>query len=428
MKGVFFPMNRLAISGTASLTGSRSIFAEMLKLLRHASFLCFSHVLFGTHAAAWAATQQELIPIVREIKASSAPSVTEWKTFFRTANYDGASYVSLVQVSELLNGKLYWHAATKSVDLFLNGQKISFLYNMASAQINGRSQNLDKPTIKNADGFWVPIRFFASPAFYQATKSRLLWPVPQSASPASVLTSTLSHSIRRIVIDPGHGGKDPGAVGPHGLAEKDVNLLLAQELAEILRESYGYEVLLTRMDDTFIPLEERAKLANRCDADLFISLHCNASTSSKLKGFEVYFLSETASDPHADAVARLENAVLSLEGKEAPSPNRVKEVLRSLVKNANINEASALGSLIDRHLAQRLSEPSLGVKQAAFYVLRGAEMPAVLIETGFVSNVEEERLLQSASFRKALIQGISAGIAAYDNRKVKERTSRDSPS
>src|SRR5262249_4944492 len=159
--------------------------------------------------------------------------------------------------------------------------------------------------------------------------------------------------------------------------------------------------------------------ANRQNADLFISIHCNASLSPKLKGFEVYFLSEEASDSHADAVARLENASLALEGKPIPSPNELRAGLRSPVKNAKINEASALGSMVDHHLGSRLSEPSLGVKQAAFYVLRGAEMPAVLIETGFLSNPGEEKLLADASFRKKLIDGIDAGIMAYDERKQK---------
>ena len=229
------------------------------------------------------------------------------------------------------------------------------------------------------------------------------------------------HALRRIVIDPGHGGKDPGAVGPHGIEEKTVNLRIAQELAEALRDQYHYEVLLTRTDDTFIPLERRAALANSQHADLFISIHCNASLSSKLKGFEVYFLSEHASDPHADAVARFENAPLALEGRPVPSPGQVAAVLRSLVKTANINEASVLGSLIDRHVGERLSEPSLGVKQAAFYVLRGAEMPAVLVETAFLTNAREEKLLQEESFRGKFVDGIAAGVAAYDERKQKER-------
>src|ERR1019366_3732930 len=106
---------------------------------------------------------------------------------------------------------------------------------------------------------------------------------------------------------------------------------------------------------------------------------------------------------------------------QVPSPNQVSAVLRSLVKTANINEASALGVLVDRHLGEHLSEPSLGVKQAAFYVLRGAEMPAILVETAFISNPQEERLLQDDNFRQKLIEGVASGIVAYDDRKAKER-------
>ncbi len=242
--------------------------------------------------------------------------------------------------------------------------------------------------------------------------------------PGSTRAATLapdSGVIRRVVVDPGHGGKDPGAVGPRGTEEKNINLHLALELAELLRTKQGYEVLLTRMDDTFVPLEARAKLANTYHADLFISLHCNASLASRLSGFEVYFLSEKASDPHADAVARLENAVLALEGKDVPSTTQVETVLRSLVKNANINESSALGSLIERYTTRLISERALGVKQAAFYVLRGAQMPAVLIEVGFLSNPKEEKRLLDSRYRQRLAAGILQGLQAYDRRKQRER-------
>jgi N-acetylmuramoyl-L-alanine amidase len=410
--------------------------------------------LVATSANAFSAYQQQLIPIIREIKTSSAPSVSEWKTFVRMADYGGSQYVALVQMAELLNGHLHWNSASKSVDLSVHNQTIRFADHSSNVWINGRKHALEKRTLKNEDGFWVPVSFFASSAFFKTTHSKLEWPpaappsspalssggtmnprqrhsgvtakketsLPRAVSSSSLLPPPSSpRAVRRIVIDPGHGGKDPGAVGPHGVEEKTINLILAQELADTLRENDQYEVLLTRMDDTFIPLEERSNLANRHNADLFISIHCNASLSSKLKGFEVYFLSEQASNSHADAVARLENASLALEGKEVPSPNQVKAVLRSLVKTANINEASALGSLIDHHMGEKLSEPSLGVKQAAFYVLRGAEMPSVLIETGFLSNPKEERLLQDSRFRKKLIAGVASGVVAYDVRKQKER-------
>ncbi len=414
-------------------------------------FFAVSLFVFASSAGPLPAIQQELIPVIREIKSASASSVSEINAYLRTTDFGGARYVSLVQVAELLDGHVRWLPVSKNVDLSIHNQTIRFTYNSPKAWINGRPSSLSHPSVKNGDGFWVPVSFFASATFYRATRTRLNWPPKKQESdhtedtaptvkkksaavPAASLppvetispgrpVETLSrpHAIKRIVIDPGHGGKDPGAVGPRGVEEKAVNLQLAIELAEVLRQNNDYEVLLTRMDDTFIPLAERARLANHHKADLFVSIHCNASLSSKLKGFEVYFLSEESSDPHADAVARLENAPLALEGKAIPTPSQVKAVLRSLVKNANINEASALGALIDRHLGQRLSEPSLGVKQAAFYVLRGADMPAVLVETGFLSNPQEERLLQDRSFRQKLIEGMAGGIVAYDERKQKER-------
>jgi len=384
--------------------------------------------LIGSNTVAFSAYQQQLVPIIREIKTSSAPSVTEWKTFVQMANYGGTPYVSLVQMAELLNGHLRWAPVSKTVDLSVHNETIRFSYNSVHVWISGRSHRLAHPTVKNDDGFWVPVSFFSSTDFFHTTRTKLEWPpAPVSKTPALPLARSPApafspqRAIRRIVIDPGHGGKDPGAVGPHGIEEKTMNLQMAQRLADTLRDHYHYEVLLTRTDDTFIPLERRAALANSQNADLFISIHCNASLSSKLKGFEVYFLSERASDPHADAVARFENAPLALEGKPVPSPNQVAAVLRSLVKTANINEASALGSLIDRHVGERLSEPSLGVKQAAFYVLRGAEMPAVLVETAFLTNPKEEKLLQNESFRQKFVEGLAAGVAAYDERKQKER-------
>jgi N-acetylmuramoyl-L-alanine amidase len=401
-------------------------------------------LLAGSHSFVFSAYQQQLIPIIHETNTSSAPLVNEWKTFLRTEDMGGASYVSLVQMAELLNGHLRWAPVSKMVDLSVHNDTIRFPFNSKRVWINGRPHRMPHPSVKNDDGFWVPVSFFASSDFFNVTRTKLKWPpapvkheeepksvnqtpsaistpaaLPLASAPAPVPVTI--HAIRRIVIDPGHGGKDPGAVGPHGVEEKTMNLQIAQKLADVLRDQYQYEVLLTRTDDTFIPLERRAALANSQNADLFISIHCNASLSSKLKGFEVYFLSERASDPHADAVARFENAPLALEGKSAPTPGQVAAVLRSLVKTANINEASALGSLIDRHVSGQLSEPSLGVKQAAFYVLRGAEMPAVLIETAFLTNAQEEKLLQDESFREKFVNGIAEGVAAYDERKQKER-------
>jgi N-acetylmuramoyl-L-alanine amidase len=156
-------------------------------------------------------------------------------------------------------------------------------------------------------------------------------------------------------------------------------------------------------------------------ADLFISVHCNASLSPHLKGLEVYFLSETASDPHADAVARAENASLALESKGSQAQSHVQSLLRSLEKNANINESSTLGALVSREVGNTLGVHTVNVKQAGFYVLRGAEMPAILVETGFLTNKSEEKKLLDEAYRKRLVSGVAGAIEAYDKRKEKEK-------
>src|SRR5437773_471175 len=129
-------------------------------------------LLFGSSPTVFSAYQQQLIPIVREIRTSSAPSVSQWNAFVRMADYGGASYVSLVQVSELLSGQLRWHPVSKNVDLSVQSQTIRFLYNSPRALINGHVQKLERPTVKNEDGFWVPVSFFASQPFFRATKSK----------------------------------------------------------------------------------------------------------------------------------------------------------------------------------------------------------------------------------------------------------------
>lgn len=221
---------------------------------------------------------------------------------------------------------------------------------------------------------------------------------------------------RRVVIDAGHGGKDGGATGRRGTLEKDINLLAARELAGLLKEEEAFEVLLTRSNDSFVPLDERARLANDFGADLFISLHANASRSPRDSGFEVYFLSERASDPEAERLAQVENSVLELEGKSAPD-DQAKLLLREMTKTENINAASELAGLIARALSRRVSLQNRGVKQAAFYVLRGTHAPAVLFEMAYLTNRKDETMIESRKFRRKLVEGLYAGVLDYAKRQ-----------
>ncbi|MCS7184490.1 MAG: N-acetylmuramoyl-L-alanine amidase, partial [bacterium] len=184
--------------------------------------------------------------------------------------------------------------------------------------------------------------------------------------------------IFRITIDPGHGGIDPGAKGYSGTLEKDVNLRFSLILAKEL-EKMGYNIVLTRTNDEFIGLKERADIANSNGSKLFISIHCNAPYGKKpdVKGFEIYALSEDKIDPEAEAVAAMENEVIKYENI---THDKVKEILWGFVRNEYINKSLELCAYINRNV-EKITE-SRGIKQAGFYVLRFTQMPAVLIELG----------------------------------------------
>jgi len=221
---------------------------------------------------------------------------------------------------------------------------------------------------------------------------------------------------RLIVIDPGHGGKDPGATGALSTREKDVNLAAALELARVLKERGDFDVLLTRDEDVFIPLSDRSELANSRNADLFVSLHCNAAGNRRENGFEVYSVSETASDPAAEALAASENAVLELEGKN-PQDETAKMILLAMTKTEMLNESAVFSSLSAKAIGKRVDISPRGAKQAAFYVLRGTHAPAILVEMAFVSHAKDEAKLTSRRFRRTMAEGVAAGIADYARRQ-----------
>jgi len=216
-----------------------------------------------------------------------------------------------------------------------------------------------------------------------------------------------------IVIDPGHGGEDPGAVGKYGTKEKDINLKIALLVKQKLLEE-GFNVLLTREEDVFIPLVKRTEFANKNNADLFISIHCNAAEkpTGTGYGFEIYFLSEKATDADAVATEKLENEVVRFE-KQTEELTKLQKLLWSMIVNEFINESSKLCSLIGKEVTNRTQQNYRGVKQAGFYVLRGAQMPAVLVECGFISNPNEELKLNRYEFQNMIANGIVAGIKRY---------------
>ena len=229
------------------------------------------------------------------------------------------------------------------------------------------------------------------------------------------LTRELGLKIRGIVIDPGHGGQqDTGAVGVHGLLEKDLCLDVALRLGHLIEQNLpGAEVIFTRKDDTYVPLENRTAIANRANADLFISIHANSSQERGVRGVETYYLNFATSD-ESMGVATRENA------SSQSSFRDLQELVKKIARNEKIEESKELATDIQNALSQRLllvsrNEMNRGVKQAPFVVLVGAEMPSVLSEISFVSNASDERLLRHSDHRERLAEGLYAGIAAYLN-------------
>jgi N-acetylmuramoyl-L-alanine amidase len=217
-----------------------------------------------------------------------------------------------------------------------------------------------------------------------------------------------------VVLDAGHGGHDPGAVGPGGLMEKDLTLDLARRVAAHLGAEGGMKVVLTRSRDQFLPLRERTTIANRHRGDVFVSIHVNAAAGATATGTETYFLSSEATDNAARAAAAFENKVIALEGNARGGTRDVlRTILWDLAQSQFQQESSRLAESLQDGLDRALRQPSRGVKQAPFYVLGGAAMPAVLVEVGFVSNPQEEQRLQDEGYRDRVARALAAGVAAY---------------
>lgn len=248
--------------------------------------------------------------------------------------------------------------------------------------------------------------------FYLPEPFRLVIDVATGAEPTTAPgLTTGTRLVRRVVLDPGHGGHDPGAVGPAGLREKDVTLDVAHRAAPILARELGVSTLLTRDSDDFIPLDERAARANAFQADLFVSIHCNASEDPSARGFMTFVL-DNARDPMASSIAARENAASPAAAAElANAMSRVIDAssLSRSVRLAEVLQKSAFASLSQSYA----DEPDGGVKRAGFYVLAGARMPAVLFETTFISNPTGESRLNTGDYRQKLADAIVNAVRAY---------------
>jgi N-acetylmuramoyl-L-alanine amidase len=237
-------------------------------------------------------------------------------------------------------------------------------------------------------------------------------PSPPSANAAGgfSLSRQLGLSVSRIVIDPGHGGRDPGA-NAQGVEEAELTLDVALRLEKLLQSETGIEVVLTRRTDAYVPLEERTAMANREGADLFLSIHANASRNAAARGVETYFLSFAAT-PEAEAVAARENAA------SEKTMHNLPDIIKAIALNNKLDESRDLAAMVQEALVTRLRRSNrnlrnLGVKKAPFVVLIGAGMPSVLAEIAFLTNKQEAQLLKTAAYRQRIAESLHAAVLKY---------------
>jgi len=222
------------------------------------------------------------------------------------------------------------------------------------------------------------------------------------------------------VIDLGHGGFDSGAVGPSGLKEKDVTLDLARRVKQSISEKGKIKCFLTRTGDYYIPLSDRTVIANQYQADLFVGIHINANKNRKAHGCETYYCSETASSKEAARVAALENAVLKYDEpfKKRPGYIDIEEILFNLERRLYWEESGKFAGTFQNHFEQALPFKSRGVHSANFFVLRRAKMPSILLETGFISNYDEEAALKKDLIRDKIAAAVVRGLVTQGETSI----------
>ncbi|NQT89680.1 MAG: N-acetylmuramoyl-L-alanine amidase [Candidatus Omnitrophica bacterium] len=327
-----------------------------------------------------------------------------------TYNIGKKEYVPLASVLATYGADYDWDSIGKKLTIYRDDNKVTVCLGSRVAMLNKSQTTLSAP-VRMYKSLIVFPSDFVSESLADFFSERRRPSVPRKKK---VIQPAPEYAIRRVVIDSGHGGRDPGAIGEFGVREKKITLDIAKRLKHYL-EGSGIKVVLTRDRDTFISLWKRANVANKQNADFFISIHANASRSKYVKGFEIFYLSE-AVDDNARAIAAAENASLKYEsssfGDRRPS-NSLEATIWDLKYSENRRVSIELADCIAKAAYRRLGVRNRGVKAARFYVLKGAEMPSVLIEVGFLSNRQEAAKLNTSKYREKVAKAIATGILDY---------------
>ncbi len=339
---------------------------------------------------------------------------------------DGRKYISLNDFTKALDLENSFDHIYQKGRLYYKKHYMVYKSGYAVAVIDNSLFTSSYEVKRHRGGIYLPadMALAASEAFYPGFTSLLedkrliLVQKKQEERKADhVQIYTTKGRIGFIIIDPGHGGRDPGAVGKGGVREKDITLQVSLKIEALLKKKYGnIKIMMTRRTDRFIELAQRAEIANReikKDVNgLFISVHVNASISPKISGFETYYLSQNPTNEEARKTAALENNVIILENN-APADD--VEYMEALMITTQIQkESSMLADFVQRGMDNKISEfRSRGVHRADFYVLRGALMPAVLAEIGFITHKKEAASLRKNSYQDKVAAGVCSGIIKF---------------
>lgn len=325
-------------------------------------------------------------------------------------NIGGYQYVPLARVCDVYGLQCDWDGFTRKATIRKGSHYVVALADSDQVLVDGVEKRLVRPVIMNAAAIYIPVTLAGSDLVILAAAGPDMSP---EATSTGITEPPKKISINTVVLDPGHGGRDIGAIGRyHRLQEKDYALSVARKIKKILEEE-GLRVSMTRDSDYFMSLTDRTDMANKTGADLFVSIHINASRAKFLRGFECYYLSD-ATDDNARALEALENSSLKLNGDAlAEHSSSLDKTLWDMTLTENRIESAKLAGDIVQSVKTNAPINTRGVKTARFYVLKHTSMPSILVEVCYLSNRVDETKLMNSRFEDKIAGSVAGGILKY---------------
>ena len=317
----------------------------------------------------------------------------------------------------------YINEKTEKIVFYLDNKKIKITNGITFLLIDDNIYQLSSKVVRQNNEYFVHIDSFIN--IVNSSLQNLSIMSNSSEMIISSTAKTMNVAIKNIdfeknkwkfstiIIDPGHGGKDPGAVGYSGTLEKDIALDVAKRLEKKISKNMKVKTVLTRDEDIFLKLGERTRIANENNGSLFISIHANAATDRRASGFETFLIGQNKNEA-AERVAARENSVLELEGVAGKKLTNEDLIQATIAQSAFASKSEKFAALVQEEIGKRVQGKNRGVKQAGFYVLMGASMPNVLVELGFISNLAEEKKLRSSQYREVLATAIFRALEKYE--------------